>query len=359
MRIDDAVIFPTVNDVNGGKRLDEENLASMIRALTGMTDHVVHGLCNLDLSSDELSFTLPAGVAVIGGYVVAVPETVVPLPPNSVNYLYLVLSRDGLGHVTGAEIVVSASAETPTDGMALYSIETSDVRALMMTKEPLYLDGWAVKRAGDYMTGRLDLQNRQEVDRVALLGMTAWLPSGGRARYTWRIANGELELAKDVGISCLRWTGPEVVLESDSGKSIFLRDKNIIMQPCEYAPENVLASAPAECVKPVGTTEFALVKQFRVARPGQYTVSMYLRGGASSVKAIARVEPSEAEDLQVVGTNWTRVEADTSWLNSGDTIDVFWRHEKADALKSIYIKDVELLGIADTGYTNGIKVLKD
>ena len=145
-----VTIFPTVNDVGGGKVLSEKNMAAMIAALTRQTDCVIDGL-TVDLVEGERAVTVAPGVAIISGYVVQLEASCGALVPDgSTWYLYLQLDRDGLGNATGAHIEQTASDEAPVDSVPLALVQEVVGIVHVQDRRPY---GWAVHRYGDELHG--------------------------------------------------------------------------------------------------------------------------------------------------------------------------------------------------------------
>lgn len=105
----EAVIFPTVNDVGGGKVLSEPNLAALVRALAPQ-NFVVEGL---EVAADTgLQLAVAAGVAVIAGHIVRVSAQPVTLSAER-TWVGLALERDGLGSVLRCVLRVHTGSLRP------------------------------------------------------------------------------------------------------------------------------------------------------------------------------------------------------------------------------------------------------
>jgi hypothetical protein len=333
-----VTIFPTVNDVGGGKVLSEENVASMIRALTRQTDCVVDGL-TVDRVAGELAVTVAPGVAIISGYVVQVSGTTVTLPARSTRYLYLVLTRDGLGHVTGAQVIVDESDTVPADGVGLAQARTTDAFVIIPMVDLRAL-GWAVHRSGDRMYGALTLSPRADQPGAAILRFSR----PGEALYEWSMT-GEGHLALKQVIPAgpfgprLQLTGTDLLLD---GRALWHDNSAIVGPGDSYDPANVVLSSPAQTV--TNSLSWVLLKQFRVARPGRYRVSLEVLT-SSSYEVGLKVGSTE---IAVAETVWTRKDFITDFLPIGGLVEVFGRSTRVDT--GCYVRNVELLCVLEEGY---------
>jgi hypothetical protein len=101
--ITNETIFPSANDIAatvGDGKLGRELKLTLWR-FGAERNYVLSGL-KAPLSSANLDISIPSGAAMVGGYHVIVPGSTTVTTVNGTNYLYLALTRDGLGKVNGA-----------------------------------------------------------------------------------------------------------------------------------------------------------------------------------------------------------------------------------------------------------------
>jgi len=161
-------IFPTVNDVGGGgagKVISEANLVNLIRqflrqnfVLTGFT---------VPASSTNLTLSVAAGEANISGYRVVIDTaTTITCTASATNYIYLNLTRDASGNVTGAIFTVNTTG-TATAYSILIATAVTDANTVTSTtdKRILYPFSYSqlpytpVNKAGDTISGNLTVSN--------------------------------------------------------------------------------------------------------------------------------------------------------------------------------------------------------
>lgn len=101
--IANKTIWPSANDVaqtSGDGKIGRELKLTPWRLGTEQ-NYVLTGF-KAPLSSANLDLSIPSGTALVGGYHVTVPGSTTVTTVNGTNYLYLALTRDGLGKVNGA-----------------------------------------------------------------------------------------------------------------------------------------------------------------------------------------------------------------------------------------------------------------
>lgn len=350
--ISGATIFPTVNDIGGGKVLSEEIMRALVSALTRQTDCVVSGL-KPPLNAAPLQTSIEAGVAIISGYVVTVPEIAVTLPALSSNYLYLVLVRDSLSHVIGAELQISDSDEVPVDGIPLgwnATDETSIVFPIDSPGAPIDLRqiGWAVHRSGDTMYGECSLQRDSG-------GSFLSLSIPGDASYRFQIDNtNTLMIHQSLPVDM---RGPRLCLDPLrsslrlDGRDLWHDNSVFIVPGAKYDVANVLVTAPTE--RSTNSLSFVLLKQFRVARPGSYRVSWEMASSSGNYDVEVRVGDDGGTVVSSASTSYVQKQAVTPALGIGDTVDLYAR--TTNAIAPCLLRNAELLGVPEEGY----KLLKD
>lgn len=134
-------IFPSVNDVapvaGDGITIKEANLVSLLAALVNKA-FVISGL-TAPSSSVNLNLDIALGEAFIKGYWVKLDAaTTVSCTNGSLNHIYLKLTKDGGGNVTGATFEVNTTGVAPADSVKVRTatatggalIATTDARAL-------------------------------------------------------------------------------------------------------------------------------------------------------------------------------------------------------------------------------------
>lgn len=116
------LLFPTVNDIGGGRILQEASLAAWMAAVSGR-NFVVSGF-NVPSPPGGLSITIPAGAALISGYLAYIDSgTALTFSSGTATYsVYAVLARDGFGNVTGASLVSNTTGIAPADSVLLCNI---------------------------------------------------------------------------------------------------------------------------------------------------------------------------------------------------------------------------------------------
>lgn len=132
-------IFPTTNDIGTypgeGRVLSEKKLTSTFSGI--YPGRIVYGF-NLPVSNSTLTLGIPPGQAIISGYLVDVDtNTYVTCTANSINYIWLALTRDTLGNVTGANFVVETTGTQPTDSI-LIGIAVTDSSTVISTQTGFY-----------------------------------------------------------------------------------------------------------------------------------------------------------------------------------------------------------------------------
>ncbi len=107
------VISPSINNVGGGKKLNEAFLTAIFHALAGGS-YVVYGFDVTEATTDGLTLNVPAGAAFINGRFVSISEPVaVVCTDDALNHIYLKIILDALGNATGAVIEVNTSELDP------------------------------------------------------------------------------------------------------------------------------------------------------------------------------------------------------------------------------------------------------
>lgn len=118
----------TVNDVHGGTagngaKFSEPNVAAMIKALHG-ENYIVSGF-TVPTSDPDLVIPVAAGEAIISGYRVVIDtSTNVTCTANATNHVFLKLTKDGLGNVTGAAFEVNTTGTAPADSAKICTAVT-------------------------------------------------------------------------------------------------------------------------------------------------------------------------------------------------------------------------------------------
>lgn len=121
-------IFPSVNDVapttGDGITIKEANLVSLLAAFINKA-FVMSGL-TVPGSSANLNLDVALGEAFIKGYWVKLDAaTTVACTASSTNHIFLGLTKDGGGNVTGVTFTVNTTGTAPADSVKLATAVTS------------------------------------------------------------------------------------------------------------------------------------------------------------------------------------------------------------------------------------------
>lgn len=119
-------VWPSANDIHDssgfGKKLLELQMTPWQSGLN--RSYVVSGF-EAPLSSANLDISIPSGEAFISGYRVVIPgSTTVTCAASSTNYIFLKLTRDGLGKVNGVAFERNAGTD-PADSVLIRKCVTS------------------------------------------------------------------------------------------------------------------------------------------------------------------------------------------------------------------------------------------
>lgn len=129
-----TIIFPSHNavgssasDLGRGRKLNESDLAEILRALGGQENTVISGL---SVTTSGLTATIAIGKAIIEGRLVVTDETIdVALPSSGTTRVLLEITRDGQSRVTGvtgsSQAHPSGSSPVPSDTICLARIQTA------------------------------------------------------------------------------------------------------------------------------------------------------------------------------------------------------------------------------------------
>lgn len=133
-------IFPTVNDVGGGKTITEVNFVTLIKAFLAK-NFVVSGF-TAPASSADLVLPIDPGEACISGYDVSVDViTNVTCTASATNHIYLKLTRDVSNNVTGATFEVNTTGVAPADSVKIRTAVTG-ASSITSTADARILSPW-------------------------------------------------------------------------------------------------------------------------------------------------------------------------------------------------------------------------
>ncbi len=126
--ISGETIFPSGYDiaavVGDGITMRERTLSDNWVGLQSPNNFTSSGMV-IPASSLTLSLTMPLGVAYLAGRYVSVPATVLTFSPSTTSYVFLKLTRDVAGNVTGAWYEVNTTNTPPVDATPIATATTS------------------------------------------------------------------------------------------------------------------------------------------------------------------------------------------------------------------------------------------
>lgn len=157
-------------------------------------DFVPDGL-TVPASSVDLNLEVAAGRGHVSGYRVTVDAAVtLALTDSATNHIYLALTRDGLGNVSGAELVANTTGVAPADSLKLAEAVCAGGAVTGTTDRRVLRPSDAVDRAGDTMTGDLTISKAGPAVYLTDTGETS--PNG---RFRLRSSGNVVEVARDNG----------------------------------------------------------------------------------------------------------------------------------------------------------------
>lgn len=126
--ISGETIFPSGYDLavvpGDGITMKERSLSDNWLGLQSVNNFTVSGLV-IPASSLTLSLTMPLGVTYLAGRYVSVPATVLTFSPSTTSYVFLKVTRDSAGNVTGAWYEVNTTNTPPVDATPVATATTS------------------------------------------------------------------------------------------------------------------------------------------------------------------------------------------------------------------------------------------
>jgi hypothetical protein len=115
--ITSVTVWPSQNNVGGGKKLNEPMVSAAFRAFTA-DSFIVSGFSVPTESGPQL--TIAAGEAVINGYRVYMSDpSIVECSEDVDNYVFIKLLKDGLGQVTEVAFEVNTTGIQPVDSVPI------------------------------------------------------------------------------------------------------------------------------------------------------------------------------------------------------------------------------------------------
>ncbi len=143
-------ITPTANSVGGSKAITELLAASWVGGL--YAQGWVQSGFTVPASDADLVLTVTLGTAFISGYRITATGTLdVTCAASTTNHIFLKLSRDGGGKVTGAVLEVNATGVPPADSAKLATATTSGT-AVTSTEDQRYLGCPVLRRSAADVT---------------------------------------------------------------------------------------------------------------------------------------------------------------------------------------------------------------
>lgn len=125
-----AHVFPSANDLIGsqptgwGRTSYEKNLAGNWLSPWWGTNFVLSGF-TFPGSSANLTLTIPAGIAYLGGYYVSVGATNITFPASATSHVFLKLLRDVNGNVSSVAYEHNTSGTYPNESLELGQVVTN------------------------------------------------------------------------------------------------------------------------------------------------------------------------------------------------------------------------------------------
>jgi hypothetical protein len=171
---------PSANDVNGGVSGDGKTfLEKYIRewhTALAIQSYVISGGV-LPGSAANLTLIVPAGIAYILGYYVKWGQTNVTLPAASLSHIYVKLTYDGGGNVTGIQIEDNTSGTPPGSSVKLGTVQTNGSQITSSTDQRLLDGNQRMRRVKLEATG--STIGWVVPTNVFRLRVRQWAPGGG------------------------------------------------------------------------------------------------------------------------------------------------------------------------------------
>lgn len=125
-----TTIFPSANNIGGGRTAREAYLSSAIKALQKYPFFIFGGDPIVDTDT-KVARVSPFEALISGVYVKESAELTKQLPSVPYFYLFYVLTRDGLGNVTGGELQYNTTGNKVADAISIMHGSTSPSIAIV------------------------------------------------------------------------------------------------------------------------------------------------------------------------------------------------------------------------------------
>lgn len=153
-----TTVFPTTNDIGGGRLLSEENISSLVKLLLGQS--FVNSGFTVPSSSADLTLDVAAGEAVIDGFRVNIDSvTTVTCTASQTNHIYLKLTTDVDGNVDGAEFEVNTTGTAPSQSLKIAEA-AADGAAVTSTTDRRKRTPWEVQKPDLLTNGGFEIWQR-------------------------------------------------------------------------------------------------------------------------------------------------------------------------------------------------------